>query len=246
MEPGVCRLSFSWFFCLLFWGGRAAATGNSGLNLTLFCKGEIQEGTRSREMRGWPGIRHSQKGIWHHPRGIWSRKMRAPSDIIRDWNIDWNCVSSTSVFPIRTATPVSSSQKIEQPSPPESEPTFSVWSRRRRSGNLGEEIVVSTLSSWLAWRPHSFSDQANSQAGWLMFLPYWLLTLYFFPTWRTPSAFSTAQLLHGLTDVPALHSTTWLLSRRLNYLENMRFLHGGCRGVSRGSAGGEKEVVRVF
>ena len=45
-------------------------------------------------------------GIWHSPKWNFGHRKRALwSEGIRDWNVDWNRVSSTSVFLIKTASP---------------------------------------------------------------------------------------------------------------------------------------------
>ena len=48
------------------------------------------------------------------------------------------------LFPLELYFPASLEKRIERLSSPESKPTSFVWSQRRGSGNLREEIVIST------------------------------------------------------------------------------------------------------
>lgn len=91
-----------WFFSYHFGGKKLWPPVTQAWIKPLF---EILEGIWSREMRGWPGNWHHEKGIWCHPKSIYSRKSRARGDEISEWNEDWNCVSSTSVFLSRIASP---------------------------------------------------------------------------------------------------------------------------------------------
>lgn len=92
---GAWSLTLGFFmdFRLLFWWSRAAVAGNS----TSLCKGEIPEGTRLRFARRL-----------ELPESNLLTKTRARGKGISEWNVDRNCISSTFVFLVRTATPVSS------------------------------------------------------------------------------------------------------------------------------------------
>ena len=115
------------------------------------------------------------------------------------------------------------------------EPTLSVWSRRRRSGNLREQVVSTlllTTSFFLrpinfrrvnrcpfridrwpylfpTWRPPFFSDQFS---GGLTDVP-WLLTLYFFPTRRPHPSFSDISIVTSWPTTPSFIRRSHSFSR---------------------------------
>ena len=92
---------FFMIFRLLFWRRRAATTGNLGLNLAPLLQGQnsgrntVARDERLRTDSASPDRKSCQSGIL-------SRKTRVPSEGIRDWNVDLNGVSSTSIFLTRT------------------------------------------------------------------------------------------------------------------------------------------------
>lgn len=105
-------------------------------NLTPLRKGNISERTLSRLARN----------LASPARNLVTRKTRAPGEEISEWNVDRNCISYTTVFFIRTASPTFLDGKLSNPFP-ESEPTFSILALNKLQHKYRWVIITMCLRS---------------------------------------------------------------------------------------------------